>query len=387
MGCAGTDDGLTTGADESKAREADTKEPVTLDWYVNYSWFATPWGENLVSKTITEETGVNIHFITPMGDGTEKLNTLIASDTLPDLITIGWWEPQVDEIVTGDMVYALNELADAYDPQFWDVTNPLTVTWYTQEDGNIYAYPNSSITPQDVEENIGLSSNETFLVRKDIYEAIGSPDMTTPEGFEAAVKAAEEYCPTVDGEPLIPIGAHVFDNEGNPSFDKYLMNWLVVAIMLIVVGIAFIAIEMRNQKVRPSIVKFTQLSYKTAFIIGVFQLLALIPGTSRSGITIIGGMLFGCSRFIAAEYTFYLAIPVMFGASGLKLVKFLVKGGGFSAEQFFVVLLAMVVSYGVSMIVIKFLMQYIKRHNFNSFALYRIALGIIVLIVGFAFGL
>ena len=129
----------------------------------------------------------------------------------------------------------------------------------------------------------------------------------------------------------------------NDLIDKYLMNWLVVAIMLIVVGIAFIAIEMRNQKVRPSIVKFTQLSYKTAFIIGVFQLLALIPGTSRSGITIIGGMLFGCSRFIAAEYTFYLAIPVMFGASGLKLVKFLVKGGGFSAEQFFVVLLAMVV--------------------------------------------
>ena len=138
----------------------------------------------------------------------------------------------------------------------------------------------------------------------------------------------------------------------NDLIDKYLMNWLVVAIMLIVVGIAFIAIEMRNQKVRPSIVKFTQLSYKTAFIIGVFQLLSLIPGTSRSGITIIGGMLFGCSRFIAAEYTFYLAIPVMFGASGLKLIKFLVKGGGFSAEQFFVVLLAMVVSYGVSMIVI-----------------------------------
>ena len=173
----------------------------------------------------------------------------------------------------------------------------------------------------------------------------------------------------------------------NDLIDKYLMNWLVVAIMLIVVGIAFIAIEMRNHKVRPSIVKFTQLSYKTAFIIGVFQLLALIPGTSRSGITIIGGMLFGCSRFIAAEYTFYLAIPVMFGASGFKLVKFLVKGGGFSPEQFFVVLLASIVSYGVSMIVIKFLMQYIKRHNFNSFALYRIALGIIVLIVGFAVGL
>ena len=206
----------------------------------------------------------------------------------------------------------------------------------------------------------------------------------------SARKTKEQKHSTIELWKKVIIGcipAGVIGILFNDLIDKYLMNWLVVAIMLIVVGIAFIAIEMRNQKVRPSIVKFTQLSYKTAFIIGVFQLLSLIPGTSRSGITIIGGMLFGCSRFIAAEYTFYLAIPVMFGASGLKLVKFLVKGGGFSAEQFFVVLLAMVVSYGVSMIVIKFLMQYIKRHNFNSFALYRIALGIIVLIVGFAFGL
>ena len=206
----------------------------------------------------------------------------------------------------------------------------------------------------------------------------------------SARKTTEQKHNTIELWKKVIIGcipAGVIGILFNDLIDKYLMNWLVVAIMLIVVGIAFIAIEMRNQKVRPSIVKFTQLSYKTAFIIGVFQLLSLIPGTSRSGITIIGGMLFGCSRFIAAEYTFYLAIPVMFGASGLKLVKFLVKGGGFSAEQFFVVLLAMVVSYGVSMIVIKFLMQYIKRHNFNSFALYRIALGIIVLIVGFAVGL
>ena len=203
----------------------------------------------------------------------------------------------------------------------------------------------------------------------------------------SARKTKEQKHNTIELWKKVIIGCIPAGILFNDLIDKYLMNWLVVAIMLIVVGIAFIAIEMRNQKVRPSIVKFTQLSYKTAFIIGVFQLLALIPGTSRSGITIIGGMLFGCSRFIAAEYTFYLAIPVMFGASGLKLVKFLAKGGGFSAEQFFVVLLAMVVSYGVSMIVIKFLMQYIKRHNFNSFALYRIALGIIVLIVGFAVGL
>ncbi len=204
------------------------KEEITLDWYVNYSWFATPWGENLVSQTITEETGVNVNFITPIGNETEKLNALIASDSLPDIITLGYWEPQVNEVIKKDLVYPLNELADTYDPYFWEVTDPQAVSWYTSEDGNIYAYPNSSTTPQDVEENELIGSNETFLVRKDIYEAIGSPDMTTPEGFTAAVKAAAEMFPEVEGGALIPIGAHVFDNEGNVSFDKYLMNFLAV---------------------------------------------------------------------------------------------------------------------------------------------------------------
>lgn len=213
---------------ETPAWQRLAEEEITLDWYVNYSWFATPWGENLVSQTITEETGVNVNFITPIGNETEKLNALIAADSLPDIITIGWWEPQVAEVIGKDMVYPLNELADEYDPYFWEVTNPVAVNWYTQEDGNIYAYPNSSVTPQDVEENELLTSNETFLVRKDIYEAIGSPDMTTPEGFAAAVKAAAEMFPEVESGALIPVGAHVFDNEGNVSFDKYLMNFLAI---------------------------------------------------------------------------------------------------------------------------------------------------------------
>lgn len=203
-------------------------EPVTLEWYINFSWFATPWGENLVSGTITEETGVNINFVTPIGNETEKLNALISADSLPDLITLGWWEPQVNEMVDAGMVYALNELADAYDPYFWEVSDPAVVSWYTRDDGNIYEYPNSSVTPQDVEENEGLGGNQTFLVRKDIYEAIGSPDMTTPESFAAAVKEAARLFPEVEGGALIPIGAHVFDNEGNVSFDKYLMNFLAV---------------------------------------------------------------------------------------------------------------------------------------------------------------
>lgn len=207
-------------------RHADT--PITFDWYVNFSWFTAGWGENLVSKTITEETGVNINFITPSGNESEKLNALIAADSLPDLITLGWWETQIDEMIEKDMVYALNELADSYDACFWEVSDADVVNWYTRENGNIYGYPNSSITPADVEEYDNIGSNQTFLVRKDIYEAIGSPDMTTPEGFKNAVRKAYEMFPEVDGEPLIPVGAHAFTAQGNVSFDGHLMNFLAV---------------------------------------------------------------------------------------------------------------------------------------------------------------
>ena len=203
-------------------------EPVTLDWYINYTWYATPWGGNVVSDKITEETGVNINFITPMGSAEEKFNALISSDSLPDIITLGWWENQVDEMISKDMVYALNELADKYDAYFWDVTDPEVVSWYTREDGNLYCYPNSSYQPSDYETYEEISSNQTFLVRKDIYEALGSPDMTTPEGFSDAVKRAADLFPEVEGYPLIPIGAHVFDNTGCVSFDQYLQNFLAV---------------------------------------------------------------------------------------------------------------------------------------------------------------
>lgn len=207
-------------------RYADT--PITLDWYIDYSWFVGGWGENLVSKTITEETGVSVNFVTPKGNEGEMLNSMISSDSLPDLITLGWWNSQVNTMINSDMVYALNELADEYDVYFYEVVDPVVVSWYTNSDGNIYCYPNSSCTPQDVEKYDELGSNQTFLVRKDIYEAIGCPDMTTIEGFSAAVKKAVEMYPEVDGKPLIPIGAHEFDEMGCVSFDKYLMNFLAV---------------------------------------------------------------------------------------------------------------------------------------------------------------
>ncbi|MCF0185209.1 MAG: extracellular solute-binding protein [Bacteroidaceae bacterium] len=202
-------------------------EPVTLDWYINYSWFVTGWGNNLVSQKITEDTGVTVNFIVPKGSEQEKLNSLISTDTLPDIITLGWWESAVNEMVSKDMVCALNELADQYDPYFYQVADKTVLDWNTTSDGNVYMYPCSSTTPQDLKSK-NIASNQTFLVRKDIYEAIGSPDMTTVEGFSQAVRKAKEMFPEVDGEPLIPIGAHEFDDIGCTSFDSYLMNYLRV---------------------------------------------------------------------------------------------------------------------------------------------------------------
>lgn len=219
---------MTPAEEDQPAWQRLAGEPVSFDWYINYSWFTTGWGENIVSRKITEETGVDIRFITPSGNESEKLNALIAADSLPDLITLGWWEPQIDQMVDDGMVYALNELADEYDAYFYQVSDADVVNWYTKEDGNIYCYPNSCCTAKDVEEHDDVGSNQTFLVRKDIYEAVGSPDMTTPEGFQAAVERAYALFPTVDGEPLIPVGAHVFNDQGNVSFDQYLQNFLAV---------------------------------------------------------------------------------------------------------------------------------------------------------------
>ena len=159
--------------------------------------------------------------------------------------------------------------------------------------------------------------------------------------------------------------------------DEHLYNSIVVAIMLILVGIAFIIIENGNKNKRARVTTLQELSYKDAIIIGIFQLIAAIfPGTSRSGATIIGGLMIGVSRTIAAEFTFFLAIPVMFGASLLKMVKF---GLAFSGMEIGILVTGMVVAFVVSILVIRFLMSYIKKHDFKLFGWYRIVLGIIVL--------
>lgn len=159
--------------------------------------------------------------------------------------------------------------------------------------------------------------------------------------------------------------------------NAHLYKPMVVALMLIIYGILFIIVENRNKRRRASIVDFEDLSYATAIGIGVFQVLALIPGTSRSGATILGGILLGCSRYVAAEFSFFLGIPTMFGASLLKLVKF---GFAFTGQQLFVLILGMVVSFVVSVIAIKFLLNYIKNNDFKAFGIYRIVLGILVIL-------
>lgn len=174
--------------------------------------------------------------------------------------------------------------------------------------------------------------------------------------------------------PAAVIGL-LFDDK----LEKMFYNYKTVSATLIIYGILFLIIEKWNKGRKAKINDLSQISYQTALIIGIFQVLALIPGTSRSGATIIGALLIGTSRTVAAEFTFYLAIPVMFGASLLKLLKF---GFGFSSTEFVVLILGMATAFIVSIWAIKFLIGYIKRHDFTVFGIYRIILGSIVIFCG-----
>ncbi len=169
----------------------------------------------------------------------------------------------------------------------------------------------------------------------------------------------------------------------NDQIDKIFYNYQTVAVTLILYGVLFILIENRNRNKRPAVRNFSQLTYKTALFIGIFQVLALIPGTSRSGATIVGAMLIGTSRSIAAEFTFFLAIPVMFGASLIKMLKF---GFAFTPAEGMILATGMITAFIVSVFAIKFLMGYIKKHDFKAFGYYRIVLGVVVVLYFFLAG-
>lgn len=207
-----------------------------------------------------------------------------------------------------------------------------------------------------------------------------NPQPMAENGFGSYVKkdVLQMWCKVIVAcIPAAVIGL-LFDDWINEHF----YNAYVVAIMLIVVGIAFIVIERwhKTRHIEPKMNSIASIKYSTALWIGFFQVIAAVfPGTSRSGATIIGGLLLGVSRTTAAEFTFYLAVPVMFGASLLKLVKF---GFDFTGMEVAILLVGMISAFIVSILVIRFLMQYIKKHDFTVFGWYRIVIGIIVLICG-----
>lgn len=167
----------------------------------------------------------------------------------------------------------------------------------------------------------------------------------------------------------------ILDDWFEANFHKF----LPIALMLIIYGILFIVVENWNKTRVPKINNFSEFTYKAAFLIGAFQVLALMPGTSRSGATIIGAMLIGCSRFVAAEYSFFLSIPVMVGASGLKIMKFLAKGNTFTFDETMILLVGCVVAFGVSILAIRFLLTFIRTNDFKAFGWYRIILGVILI--------
>ncbi len=161
--------------------------------------------------------------------------------------------------------------------------------------------------------------------------------------------------------------------------DAHFHIFFSVALMLIIYGIAFIIVEKRNKNVTPKCTDLNKFTYKAALIVGMFQVLSLVPGTSRSGATILGGILIGASRFVATEFSFFMGIPTMIGASGLKIVKFIMHGNSFSFQSTIVLLVGTVVSFIVSVLAIKFLMNYLKKNDFTVFGWYRIILGAILI--------
>ncbi len=206
----------------------EDSEIVTLDWYIDQPWFVETWGSDQVSKKITEETGVQIRFITPVGGNDELLESKILSDDLPDIVTVEPSSPNYTRLVNQQKLYSLNQLARMYEPGFFENSKEECRRFYEKLDGDLYVYPNAAITANEAKEHDDLSANLTFLVRKDIYEALGEPDMTTPEGFSDAVERAMRSFGTTENGPLIPIGGTIFTDTGCDSFDEFLQDLLAV---------------------------------------------------------------------------------------------------------------------------------------------------------------
>ncbi len=212
-------------AGEDEPGWMEDTSPVDLTWFVGASWYGRTWGESFASKYITEKTGVNIKIEVPAGEANEAIGLMMTSGDLPDLISMGSWETNVKKLWEGGHVHALNELADEYDPYFYQVAGDGTLKWYRQEDGNTYAMPNDSYSPTQMAETGMTAASQTFLVRKDLYEAIGSPDLSTPEGFLGALQKVHDEYPEYKGQPIT-----AFYSQGNVQYGmtEYLQNLLAI---------------------------------------------------------------------------------------------------------------------------------------------------------------
>lgn len=199
------------------------EEKVSLSWYINFSWFDKSWGEDKISQYITQQTGIDVEYIIPTGDESQFLNNILNGNISADIITFESWNPVYTDFLAQDYFLPLDLLAQEYQSNFLNYTNRDTMLWYSHEN-HLYVYPNSSY-PLGTKQSY---SNQTFLVRKDIYEGIGSPDMSTPEGFLKALEDAKNYCTLVNEMPLIPIGLQEFTSSGNSSLEGYLQNFLAI---------------------------------------------------------------------------------------------------------------------------------------------------------------
>ncbi|WJM05800.1 extracellular solute-binding protein [Paenibacillus sp. PK1-4R] len=209
---------------EEPAWRMDTT-PVNLTWFVGAEWYGHTWGESLTSKYVTQKTGVNIEFEVSTGEPSEMLSRMLTTGSLPDLITIGSWESAVNKLRESNLIYALDELANQYDPYFYKVTGDGALQWYRQEDGHTYVIPNDAYSPEQMRSTGLTGANQTFLVRKDLYESMGKPDLTTPKGFLNALQLLKNQYSVYKGQLISPFWA-----QGNASYGltEYLQNLLAI---------------------------------------------------------------------------------------------------------------------------------------------------------------
>jgi putative aldouronate transport system substrate-binding protein len=228
-----TNDTNTTDTADTTGTADSTTENKEITWYLDASWLPSEWGQDWVTQEITKQTGFNVKLIIPpANDNGVKLAQMIASNDLPDIITTWCYNTNIPQMISNKMIAPINQLADQYDKEFYNYADKDILIWNQKDDGNVYAYNDYTCSPADLINDPLVVPHDTFMVRKDIYEAIGKPDMTTQEGFADALRKAKEYMPDTDAGPLIPFAVQPFnaanDVNGSTGLGYILADFLAV---------------------------------------------------------------------------------------------------------------------------------------------------------------